>query len=149
MQMVGELLLTTPPLEPFSATSPATLVQTPPLVQVPAAPAMCQGSKGEVGGRSMLEDDAQFQDRSPPPHRKTSRQGKHSKQVKGDDHGESIYGHRLLVGSSAPTCQGKCGQCNPCSPIHMAIGSPHGALTQQEYYPEVWRCKCGGIYFMP
>lgn len=62
---------------------------------------------------------------------------------------ETIYGHRLLVGSSPPTCQGKCGSCNPCNPIHVSIGSPHGAITQQEYYPEVWRCKCGNKLFMP
>lgn len=62
---------------------------------------------------------------------------------------DSIYGHRLLVGSSPPTCQGKCGTCSPCNPIHVSIGSPHGALTQQEYYPEVWRCKCGNKLFMP
>jgi hypothetical protein len=62
---------------------------------------------------------------------------------------DSIYGHRLLVGSAPPTCQGKCGTCSPCNPIHVSIGSPHGALTQQEYYPEVWRCKCGNKLFMP
>lgn len=66
---------------------------------------------------------------------------------------DSIYGHRRLVGSSPPSCQGKCGSCVPCSPIHTSVGSSTGStagsLTQQEYYPEVWRCKCGNKLYVP
>lgn len=79
---------------------------------------------------------------SPPPNRKLIFRGN----VKPD----SIYGHRLLVGSAPPSCQGKCGSCVPCNPIHTPIGSrPVGSLTQQEYYPEVWRCKCGNKLYLP
>lgn len=85
-----------------------------------------------------------LQDRSPPAHRKSLR----GVQAVNRD-ADSIYGHRLLVGSAPPSCQGKCGSCNPCNPIHVSVGSPHGTLTQQEYYPEVWRCKCGNRLFMP
>jgi hypothetical protein len=85
-----------------------------------------------------------LQDRSPPAHRKSLR-GVQAVNREAD----SIYGHRLLVGSAPPSCQGKCGSCNPCNPIHVSVGSPHGTLTQQEYYPEVWRCKCGNRLFMP
>lgn len=62
---------------------------------------------------------------------------------------KTIYGHRLLLGSAPPSCSGKCGSCVPCSPIHISLGGPHGSLTQQEYYPEAWRCKCGNRFFMP
>jgi hypothetical protein len=94
-----------------------------------------------------LRGDTVMQDSSPPPsHRKILVGFQGVQHVKAAD---SIYGHRLLVGSSPPTCQGKCGSCTPCNPIHVSIGSPHGALTQQEYYPEVWRCKCGNRFFMP
>ncbi|KAG0555223.1 hypothetical protein M758_12G155400 [Ceratodon purpureus] len=56
---------------------------------------------------------------------------------------------RSLVGSSPPTCRSKCGTCTPCKPVHVAIGSPHGVISETEYYPEVWRCQCGNRYYMP
>ncbi|KAH9575043.1 hypothetical protein CY35_01G091600 [Sphagnum magellanicum] len=64
----------------------------------------------------------------------------------------ATYAHmrsRLLVGSSPPTCRGSCGLCQPCTPVHVVIGIPHVAMTEQEYYPEVWRCQCGNMLFMP
>lgn len=125
------------------AGPPASSMHTPRPVQVPAARRVA--SQGGVLEGSALDDGSQFQDRTPPSHRKIFPGFKDPVNSNAD----SIYGHRLLVGSSPPTCQGKCGRCIPCSPIHMSYGSPHGALTQQEYYPEVWRCKCGNRYFMP
>ena len=86
----------------------------------------------------------QYLNRPPPPSRKLGRGN-----VKLDD---SIFGHRLLVGSAPPSCQGKCGSCVPCTPIHVSVGSSPvhaGSVVQQEYYPEVWRCKCGNKTFMP
>lgn len=86
----------------------------------------------------------QYLNRPPPPSRKLGRGN-----VKLDD---SIFGHRLLVGSAPPSCQGKCGSCVPCTPIHVSVGSSPvhaGSVAQQEYYPEVWRCKCGNKTFMP
>lgn len=107
-----------------------------------------EGSGGALQSTTLEDAGTQFQDSATPrPHRKILAGLKEVKKVKAA--GDSIYGHRLLVGSSPPTCQGKCGSCNPCNPIHVSIGSPHGALTQQEYYPEVWRCKCGNRLFMP
>ncbi len=64
----------------------------------------------------------------------------------------ATYAHmrsRLLVGSSPPTCRGSCGLCQPCTPVHVVIGIPHVAMTEQEYYPEVWRCQCGNMLYMP
>lgn len=56
---------------------------------------------------------------------------------------------RWLVGSSPPTCRMKCGICQPCKPVHVAIGSPRGEISETEYYPEVWRCQCGNKLYMP
>ncbi|CAM6007544.1 unnamed protein product [Sphagnum balticum] len=65
-------------------------------------------------------------------------------------HGEIMHAHRrVLVGSSAPTCRGSCGLCQPCQPVHVVIGVPHVAIAQQEYYPEVWRCACGNMLYIP
>ncbi|KAM7256355.1 hypothetical protein ACFE04_012096 [Oxalis oulophora] len=50
-------------------------------------------------------------------------------------------------GSSPPTCRSKCGRCNPCKPVHVAIQP--GLSFPLEYYPEAWRCKCGKKLFMP
>ncbi|KAI3442004.1 Epidermal patterning factor-like protein [Psidium guajava] len=56
---------------------------------------------------------------------------------------------RLLAGpgSSPPTCRAKCGRCSPCKPVHVPIHP--GLSLPLEYYPEAWRCKCGGKLFMP
>ncbi|OEL35381.1 hypothetical protein BAE44_0003600 [Dichanthelium oligosanthes] len=56
---------------------------------------------------------------------------------------------RWLVGpgSSPPTCRARCGRCSPCRPTRVAIQP--GVGPQWEYYPEVWRCKCGNKLFMP
>ncbi|KAL6841641.1 hypothetical protein ACP4OV_028580 [Aristida adscensionis] len=56
---------------------------------------------------------------------------------------------RWLVGpgSSPPTCHARCGRCTPCRPTRVAIQP--GVGLQWEYYPEVWRCKCGNKLYMP
>ncbi|RLM70102.1 hypothetical protein C2845_PM17G12180 [Panicum miliaceum] len=56
---------------------------------------------------------------------------------------------RWLIGpgSSPPTCRARCGRCTPCRPTRVAIQP--GVGPQWEYYPEVWRCKCGNKLFMP
>ncbi|RLM58623.1 hypothetical protein C2845_PM18G09720 [Panicum miliaceum] len=56
---------------------------------------------------------------------------------------------RWLIGpgSSPPTCRTQCGRCSPCRPTRVAIQP--GVGPQWEYYPEVWRCKCGSKLFMP
>ncbi|XP_024363472.1 uncharacterized protein [Physcomitrium patens] len=65
------------------------------------------------------------------------------------DGSSSSSSRRGLVGSSPPTCRFRCGTCTPCKPVHVAIGSPHGVISETEYYPEVWRCQCGNRYYMP
>ncbi|CAL9756589.1 EPIDERMAL PATTERNING FACTOR-like protein 4 isoform X2 [Musa acuminata AAA Group] len=57
---------------------------------------------------------------------------------------------RKLVGgpgSYPPRCTGKCGDCTPCNPVHVAV--PPGTPVTTEYYPEAWRCKCGNKLYMP
>ncbi|KAJ3673601.1 hypothetical protein LUZ60_005593 [Juncus effusus] len=57
-------------------------------------------------------------------------------------------GRRLIgPGSSPPTCRARCGRCNPCRAVHVAIQP--GVAFPLEYYPEAWRCKCGNKLFMP
>ncbi|KAG0627728.1 hypothetical protein M758_2G223700 [Ceratodon purpureus] len=124
--------------------------------RIPAAPLIAsltptpqvELSAQETGSEGVTWEHGQhhqeYVSRAPPPSRKLFRGN-----VKVED---SIYGHRLLVGSAPPSCQGKCGSCVPCTPIHVSIGSSPvhaGSVTQQEYYPEVWRCKCGNKFFMP
>ncbi|GJM92714.1 hypothetical protein PR202_ga09207 [Eleusine coracana subsp. coracana] len=50
-------------------------------------------------------------------------------------------------GSYPPRCASKCGECNPCYPVHVAV--PPGVPVTTEYYPEAWRCKCGKRLYMP
>ncbi|CAM6034028.1 unnamed protein product [Sphagnum compactum] len=64
-------------------------------------------------------------------------------------HEQQQHSHRLLIGSSPPTCRGKCGLCQPCKPVHVIIAAPRVTITEQEYYPEVWRCQCGNMLYMP
>ncbi|KAI5003446.1 hypothetical protein ZWY2020_030606 [Hordeum vulgare] len=57
---------------------------------------------------------------------------------------------RLTVegpGSYPPRCTSKCGSCNPCYPVHVAV--PPGVPVTTEYYPEAWRCRCGNRLYMP
>ncbi|XP_045830598.1 EPIDERMAL PATTERNING FACTOR-like protein 5 isoform X2 [Trifolium pratense] len=56
---------------------------------------------------------------------------------------------RLLggPGSFPPRCNGKCGKCTPCRPVHVPV--PPGTPVTAEYYPEAWRCKCGNKLYMP
>ncbi|CAA7392926.1 unnamed protein product [Spirodela intermedia] len=57
--------------------------------------------------------------------------------------GRSLLG----PGSYPPRCSSKCGDCTPCRPVHVAV--PPGTPVLTEYYPEAWRCKCGGRLYMP
>lgn len=66
-----------------------------------------------------------------------------------DDGNAAADPRRRLVGpgSSPPTCRSRCGRCTPCRAVRVAIQP--GIGTQWEYYPEVWRCKCGSKLYMP
>ncbi|XP_019430562.1 PREDICTED: EPIDERMAL PATTERNING FACTOR-like protein 6 [Lupinus angustifolius] len=50
-------------------------------------------------------------------------------------------------GSSPPQCTSKCGNCTPCTPVHLPV--PPGTPVIAEYYPEAWRCKCGNKLNLP
>ncbi|XP_072998101.1 EPIDERMAL PATTERNING FACTOR-like protein 6 [Typha latifolia] len=50
-------------------------------------------------------------------------------------------------GSYPPRCTSKCGNCIPCSPVHVPV--PPSRPVIAEYYPEAWRCKCGNKLYMP
>lgn len=138
------LLLTMVPFvavvgRPIPAAPPLTASSTP----TPQVEFSVQGS--EIGGDTWTHGQHYQAYLSPPPPSRKLFRGNAK-------HDDSIYGHRLLVGSAPPSCQGKCGACVPCAPIHLSVGSSPahaGSMTQQEYYPEVWRCKCGNKIFMP
>ncbi|CAM6104310.1 unnamed protein product [Calypogeia fissa] len=50
------------------------------------------------------------------------------------------------VGSRPPMCGGSCGTCSPCEPVNVPVG---GVKTDDEYYPEVWRCQCDDKLYIP
>ncbi|KAI4378857.1 hypothetical protein MLD38_016281 [Melastoma candidum] len=51
-------------------------------------------------------------------------------------------------GSWPPSCRWMCGRCSPCVAVHVPV-QPGRARRPTEYYPEAWRCKCGGKLYMP
>ncbi|KAH7404780.1 hypothetical protein KP509_15G042300 [Ceratopteris richardii] len=51
------------------------------------------------------------------------------------------------VGSKPPSCISKCNGCHPCVPLRISV--PPGNPSLSEYYPEAWRCKCHGKFYMP
>ncbi|KAG6538282.1 hypothetical protein ZIOFF_003395 [Zingiber officinale] len=56
-------------------------------------------------------------------------------------------------GSWPPKCTSRCGTCTPCSPVHVSV-PPRQQQKQKkadaaEYYPEAWRCRCGGRLYVP
>ncbi|XP_073298259.1 EPIDERMAL PATTERNING FACTOR-like protein 3 [Primulina huaijiensis] len=54
---------------------------------------------------------------------------------------------RQLVGSSPPTCSGKCEGCNPCTRVLVEV--PPANLVAPQWFYMVWRCTCGGKLYMP
>ncbi|KAL3628426.1 hypothetical protein CASFOL_027472 [Castilleja foliolosa] len=46
------------------------------------------------------------------------------------------------TGSEPPSCIGKCGECTPCEPVLISV-------PPLEYYPQIWKCKCGDKLFDP
>ncbi|CAL9202374.1 EPIDERMAL PATTERNING FACTOR-like protein 4 [Musa acuminata AAA Group] len=51
-------------------------------------------------------------------------------------------------GSHPPRCTSRCGACTPCWPVHVPV-PPRAPADAAEYYPEAWRCKCGGRLYVP
>lgn len=54
---------------------------------------------------------------------------------------------RALIGSSPPDCRWKCRRCIPCVRVKVPINPRTG--TAQDYYPEVWKCKCKNRLYNP
>lgn len=54
---------------------------------------------------------------------------------------------RALIGSSPPRCINKCGACAPCVTVVIPIHA--NTISPAQYYPEAWRCSCGGAIFNP
>uniref|UniRef100_A0A7I4BZ98 Epidermal patterning factor-like protein n=1 Tax=Physcomitrium patens TaxID=3218 RepID=A0A7I4BZ98_PHYPA len=124
----------------------ACLISLALLASCPASAAARIGPAGTPSVETMIP----YQERT-----STSAQDKQEvvetniKIIQGKNAGSSCIRRRGLVGSSPPTCRSKCGRCTPCKAVHVAIGSPHGVISETEYYPEVWRCQCGNRYYMP
>ncbi|CAA7398239.1 unnamed protein product [Spirodela intermedia] len=59
----------------------------------------------------------------------------------------ATWSYSVGPGSYPPRCVSKCGVCTPCKPVHVAV--PPGRPVIAEYYPEAWRCKCGGKLYIP
>ncbi|KAJ7234605.1 hypothetical protein O6H91_14G051200 [Diphasiastrum complanatum] len=55
--------------------------------------------------------------------------------------------HLNGLGSAPPHCNYKCRSCNPCTAVHVPIKP--GLIKLAEYYPEAWRCQCGGRLYVP
>lgn len=73
--------------------------------------------------------------------------------AKGDS-AKNITGKmQILLGSTPPNCEGRCETCTPCvpvlvpvppkKPVHFEVQKP------QDYYPEIWKCGCGGNIYLP
>jgi len=54
---------------------------------------------------------------------------------------------RALIGSAPPDCRFKCRRCSPCVSVKVSIHP--GTATPQDYYPEVWKCKCKSRLYNP
>lgn len=91
-------------------------------------------------GRGLLEEEV---------HQEVKEESLENKQEQYYWHQFVVTQRRLAVGpgSSPPTCRARCGRCDPCRPVHVAIQP--GLSRPLEYYPEAWRCKCGNKLFMP
>ncbi|KAH7278555.1 hypothetical protein KP509_38G046200 [Ceratopteris richardii] len=54
------------------------------------------------------------------------------------------------LGSSPPHCIDRCGHCTPCVAVHVPVQPKtrkHKQMGLQEYYPEIWHCKCRSRIF--
>ncbi|EYU27796.1 hypothetical protein MIMGU_mgv11b016438mg, partial [Erythranthe guttata] len=51
--------------------------------------------------------------------------------------------------SEPPSCQGVCEGCEPCTLVLVRYHPPGAVGTDENFYPEVWRCKCRGRFYVP
>lgn len=55
---------------------------------------------------------------------------------------------KSIRGSVPTTCNSKCNLCEPCIPVEVSVRS-NGMALEENYYPQVWKCICGGSIFLP
>ncbi|KAG0503520.1 hypothetical protein HPP92_003592 [Vanilla planifolia] len=56
------------------------------------------------------------------------------------------------LGSRPPSCENRCGGCNPCGAVQVPTTAGRGDRLRAEYAnyePEGWKCKCGALFFNP
>uniref|UniRef100_A0A7N0ZWX7 Epidermal patterning factor-like protein n=1 Tax=Kalanchoe fedtschenkoi TaxID=63787 RepID=A0A7N0ZWX7_KALFE len=53
------------------------------------------------------------------------------------------------IGSSPPSCDGKCYGCSPCRAIQVPTITSRVGLQYANYEPEGWKCKCGPSFYSP
>ncbi|QCD88226.1 hypothetical protein DEO72_LG3g2774 [Vigna unguiculata] len=77
--------------------------------------------------------------------------------------GESLVsltgGAESLIGSTPPSCNSRCGNCTPCTPVAVPFTPPAQPQTDSvsdqpdpaSHRPEaeVWKCSCGGKLYDP
>ncbi|XP_077252316.1 EPIDERMAL PATTERNING FACTOR-like protein [Tasmannia lanceolata] len=77
-----------------------------------------------------------------------SKQGFNGEKMEGRVHEEVFKGLGTL-GSRPPSCDHKCGRCNPCEAIQVPTTTDRLGIQYANYEPEGWKCKCGGGFFNP
>ncbi|XP_050231514.1 EPIDERMAL PATTERNING FACTOR-like protein 4 [Mercurialis annua] len=53
------------------------------------------------------------------------------------------------TGSGPPNCVGKCNGCTPCNSVLSVVPPAPGYDQAPEYYPVIWKCRCGDNNYMP
>ena len=51
------------------------------------------------------------------------------------------------MGSKPPRCEGRCKSCGHCEAIQVPIYST--SVSNIDYKPITWKCKCGSSLFNP
>ncbi|MFS8000311.1 putative EPIDERMAL PATTERNING FACTOR-like protein [Helianthus anomalus] len=66
-----------------------------------------------------------------------------------DDEGvTSVEQNKKVLGSRPPSCVNKCMNCRPCKAT-LVIASHPKLRNGGDYYPLVWKCKCGDKLYQP
>ncbi|OMO63380.1 hypothetical protein COLO4_32519 [Corchorus olitorius] len=61
---------------------------------------------------------------------------------------ELVNGRMRKPGSFPAACHWKCNKCKPCIPVQVSIRTVD-YLQENEYYPQVWQCKCQDNIYPP
>ncbi|XP_059070055.1 polygalacturonase-like isoform X2 [Cryptomeria japonica] len=85
-------------------------------------------------------------------------QGRTSQEmVRNDGSKGGAIGASILSGSRPPNCRDKCKGCRPCVPVLFIVNHRYHQKptfnsvkgSEADYYPEIWKCKCGKNIFEP